>query len=97
MSPVNHNILYKCLEVNNTSVRFLVDTGSPVSCTSSLNGRAQMVSQFNNVTMVYASIRGHSVEVIGIAECQVVDIKSNTTFAEGFTSCSPVKRFWGWI
>ena len=55
VSSVNHNMMYKCLKVNNTSVRFLVGTGSPVSF--QLNGRAQMVSQFNDAMKFYAAIR----------------------------------------
>ena len=80
---VNHNMMYKCLEVNNSPVRFLVDMGFPVSILPAewVHTNGVTIQQCNEGLRSYM---GHSVEVIGIAECQVVDIKSNTTFVERF-------------
>ena len=58
-------------------------TGSPVSILPAEWARTNGVT-IQQCSEGLRSYTGHSVEVIGIVECQIVDIKSNTTFEERF-------------
>lgn len=74
----SNNKLYKCLEVNNSTISFLVDTGSPVSILPAdwVFSHGVTVQQCNDRLRSYT---GHPLEVLGTAECQVADVSTERT------------------